>query len=608
MQGVCAIGISKAGFSFAQDFQYDAAAETPDFLIPSGDAPRFMIEVHHAGSRDSFRMKIVRSFTAITEAKAFFGDNLISVNIFFGNPREELPTANLDSMCNFFDQNIFPLEEAGKPYASVEHLALELAAKEEFTIKTAVEHIVRTNPGGIVSMAAVLSKCLKAAKVRKNLSPLWECERKRSEKLKHPPTSGGPTYFKRGVLASLLLDDATFQTLQQHGKPTDLDKTSQTLLISLGLATLTEELDGDNLEIAPQFESFLRHKDAVAFRALCTNQISAAPRVNAFFDDIRCKTRRDRMAEVFLSVVRGGEKSLLANVINNYLDDNYGELFHKRCWLLDLMPLALGRSHNYFNNMIIKHPDYQLGVGGIYPSVVVKSPKLGKDLGELRNFLALVCNLLWSDAVSQKTDFSSVSASDVADGLLKFRLDAVIKLKKLDAMLLIAAEICGRLGLSITKSQLPSIVSDFAGGKLAGRVEAFIISSPAGKNIVVKIVAVHDGHGDDKSKEWGARRFVTLYRLKESRICLSELQEGIFVLDGEWEDRDVARLHRSGWSHVVRLDDLETTLRSVFGITKDRSKLPARVMAIPLDDNEDFAIAAESSDETPKLKRKGGHG
>ena len=77
---------------------------------------------------------------------------------------------------------------------------------------------------------------------------------------------------------------------------------------------------------------------------------------------------------------------------------------------------------------------------------------------------------------------------------------------------------------------------------------------------------LYDNHGDDKSKEWGARRLAMLYRMDASGVRLSEYQEGIFVLDGEWADKDVARLHRSGWNHVVRLADLEQCLRDVFGL------------------------------------------
>jgi hypothetical protein len=116
-------------------------------------------------------------------------------------------------------------------------------------------------------------------------------------------------------------------------------------------------------------------------------------------------------------------------------------------------------------------------------------------------------------------------------------------------------------------------------------------------------VAVHDNHGDDKSKEWGARRFATLYRMEGGKVRKSEYQEGIFVLDGEWKDKDVARLHRSGWNHVVRLADLEKTLRSVFGIKSAKKTAPANLTPICFtEDDEVLAMAAE--DNTPRKLTK----
>jgi hypothetical protein len=111
---------------------------------------------------------------------------------------------------------------------------------------------------------------------------------------------------------------------------------------------------------------------------------------------------------------------------------------------------------------------------------------------------------------------------------------------------------------------------------------------------VANAVAVHDNNGDHKSKEWGARRLATLYRIKGSAIRKSEYQEGIFVLDGEWKDKDVARLYRSGWNHVVRLADLEETLKSVFGIKTTKKTPPTKPTPISFaEDEEDLAMEAE---------------
>jgi len=81
-------------------------------------------------------------------------------------------------------------------------------------------------------------------------------------------------------------------------------------------------------------------------------------------------------------------------------------------------------------------------------------------------------------------------------------------------------------------------------------------------------VAAHDNNGDHKSKEWGARRLATLYRIVDGKITRSEYPDAIFVIDGEWGDKDVARLYRSGWNRVIRINEFESALSEVLGIKK----------------------------------------
>ena len=59
------------------------------------------------------------------------------------------------------------------------------------------------------------------------------------------------------------------------------------------------------------------------------------------------------------------------------------------------------------------------------------------------------------------------------------------------------------------------------------------------------------------------------------------------MLDGEWANKDVARLYRSGWNHVVRLNDLEGKLREIFELpaTEDTIEIPE--VELPLAAEED---------------------
>jgi hypothetical protein len=194
-------------------------------------------------------------------------------------------------------------------------------------------------------------------------------------------------------------------------------------------------------------------------------------------------------------------------------------------------------------------------------------------------------------------------SNTIADRLLALRLDGAIKLRGLDPLFLVSNGVCATLGLRLEKTSVVTIASDLAGQVAVGRFEVFgITPDGTSKTVLLNAVAVHDNHGDDKSKEWGARRLATLYRMEVGKIRKSEYQEGIFVLDGEWKDKDVARLHRSGWNHVVRLADLEKTLRSVFGIATAKSKTPAKVIPFLMEEDEDLPLAAEE-DVPAKLKK-----
>jgi len=125
---------------------------------------------------------------------------------------------------------------------------------------------------------------------------------------------------------------------------------------------------------------------------------------------------------------------------------------------------------------------------------------------------------------------------------------------------------CNSLNLIIKPIKVKSLIYDLTGGKgRLGKYDAYEIVKNNEKLLTVSIAA-HDNHGDDKSKEWGARRLASLYRYDNNCLKKSEYQNALFVLDGEWKQKDIERLHRSGWDHICRLGELEDKLKSIFSI------------------------------------------
>ena len=64
LEEIVAEALRLVGYSYDRD-AYDPTCEKPDFLITNKTSPKFMIEVHQTDARDSFRIKILRAFTAV---------------------------------------------------------------------------------------------------------------------------------------------------------------------------------------------------------------------------------------------------------------------------------------------------------------------------------------------------------------------------------------------------------------------------------------------------------------------------------------------------------------------------------------------------------------
>ncbi len=587
LQGVLGLALKSVGLPWDMDHQYEPTCEKPDFLIPDAKKPKFMIEVHQTEARNSFQMKVLRAFTAVTEAKAHYGDDLVCVNVLFGDPDRELPANNVKAMCGIFDTNTVPRKDStrAKDVASIEAMALQYAQDDSITTEAASELVGKKHMAGVSAIAELMSRILDGAKPNRDLFDLWAMERKRVLDLDTPPLPGNSTYYKRMLLRALFLCDADFHELQQEMDPNACSVGTVKQLVASGIAELVEELDGDHYLLDERFIDFLRDPESPRLRLLCKEVLDAVPAMHFFFEDIRKADRRRLMAESFLTAYANGRKDFEQLFRKSFQDGSTRDVEHARCWVADLIPLSLGMSHNAFNGLMFRHPDYTATLGNPFNNIAIRSARLGSNPEILIMYQDVALSVFFAAGVPV------LSANDLADRLLAFRLGAAIKLQKLDPLFLVASSISGRMGLGIEKATVHSAVSDLAKAKGAGQFKLYTVGDPErGRALLFNAVATHEGNGDHKSKEWGARRLASLYRIPGGKVQKSEYQEAIFVLDGEWGDKDVERLYRCGWTNICRLGDLDKTLGKIFGLPKAGKVIGPVHVRLP---DEDLPMAAE---------------
>lgn len=584
LEFVVSAALGEAGYAHAQDFQYDETCEKPDFLIPDEKTPQFMVEVHQTEVRNSFQMKTLRGFTAVTEAKANYGSELVSVNILFGDPEKELPAGNVRAMCGFFDCNILPRRDSKSDpdLLALEKAALVLAKDEDYSTEQAAKEIIKDHPNGVKVLALLVKQHLSAVKANPFLFPVWKAEQKRTATLTAAPKAGDQTLYKRMMLRSLYLSDQDFANLVKNPDPVKASASLQTQLVKVGLASLVEELDGDKFILDNEFELFLADKAAPGLRELCRISLSCLPGLAGFFEDIRESKRRQDMVSQFIAVLKSGKAALVQALVECIKSTNYSGINHSRCWVAELMSLAVEASQNEFNRRMVqtkRDPEnYQYPFNNITGRFerLMGCPNHWKPYA---TFAVEVFAELCTEK-GQSVAKLTVDSKMLEDRLLRLRIDGAIKLQKFNPLYAVLIEESSKLGLVCEPIKVKSLVFDLAGGKgRLGKYNAFKVADTKTSVLVVP-VAVHDNNGDHKSKEWGARRLASLYRCEKNVVRLSEFQAAIYVLDGDWKDKDVARLHRSGWNYVIRLGQLESTLKKFFNIKGTPARTKVNLAAV----------------------------
>lgn len=571
IQGIVRVSLERVDISFAENFSYEETCQVPDFLIPSSENPAFVVEVHQTDSRDSFRMKTLRSFTAITEAKGFYGEAITSVNVLFGDPYNELPLSNIQALFGFFDANIIPRDEANNQAAiiNLENSALELASEEEWEIAEAIQHLSLTQAAGIESLSALLQSIVDHPQINEAVLPLWELEIERISHLGNSPEPKENTFYKRNILKGLYLTDEHFSEILQNPTPNSCTHNCSEAL--KGQLILTELAKGSPsltglvvTSIDEQFYNFLTDPSAEHLRNLGSLRLDIDPAMRYFFADLRDPVRRLQMAQVSWDLINDGIDAV-AEAIQQSLQTNIlFDIEHRCCWIADLAARYLGVSHNEMNRRLTtNHYDPQ-NLGNPFNQISYKSDRFMAN-GNTHGTYIEGFSVCFSQLLNDEASNLASSPQELANRLLKLRLSGAIKLQKLNPLYLVSEGVFQSLGLSYSYRSTNSILADFAGSNSAVAKHKLYHVEYGGQTALVCPIAAHDNNGDHKSKEWGARRLSTLYRVIGGNIQNSGYENGIFVLDGEWSQKDVSRLYRSGWNYIVRLAELEGILQEIFG-------------------------------------------
>lgn len=567
LERIISIALDQAGFVYEQDVQYDSTCEKPDFLIPDSHRPKYMIEVHQTDIRASFAMKIFRAFTAVTEAKAHYGANLITINFLFGDPDTEISSRALSALCAIYDHNIFPRRNNSicNEISRIEIESLLLASELDRSTIEIIKILSKKYNKEIEMLGSFLSMELKLTRTREELKSLWASESKRIASLGNPPLAGNPTYYKRMMLGALFFGDKEFKDLVNGIATMTFRKETIYQLIRVGLATVEELIDGDHLLIKPEFISFLSDAKTPALRATCKKLVDSIPNMHWYFEDIRDQSRRSEMATHYFASLCSGKEKFHADFVDNILTDAHFGIEHTRSWYADLMAVQTKQGFNYFNKAICADRRYDLKLWSPFNNLALKWSAHEKNPDYANRIARILTEILFSRFSRPRPDDSDF-LNMLADGLQDFRVFSSIKLKKMNPLIIAVAAVCQEKGLTINRVQIKNLMFDLADDSGVGKFAVYFVSDKHNKrSVMLNMIAVHDGHGDDKSKEWGARRVASMYRVRHGSICQSGFDAGIFVIDGDWEDKHVARLFRSGWNHVCRLNDLEKTLEDVFG-------------------------------------------
>jgi hypothetical protein len=570
LQGVVGASLAAAGFTLRENWQYAQENETPDFTIPDDDRPRFVVEVHQTDARNSFQMKVLRAFSAVCEAKCFFGDDAISVNILFGDPDTEVPESNVNALFSIFDVNVIPRKSiASKEAADIEADSLRLASNEDIDVAHGVHELRRTHATAIALLGKVLKQSLDSGAANAKLFPLWQSERARLRTLGSPPAVTGVTHYKQSLLQSLYLTDADFSELHRQRDANKVSDAVKKQLQASGLAqaipSVAGRRTGPRYRLRPTLADLIADPDGPRLRENCERRIDAVSAMQCFFDDIRRPRKRQRLATEFVRLLHLGRKAIVDAIVESLETGCTGSIKHERCWVADFMPLVLGQSHNSFNLRMFRHPRYTQSLGNPFNNITIRSARLGRDRRVLKQYAQVAVDVFFTAVRDARLDLKAVCARGLADKLAAFRIAAAVKLQKLNPLYLEVESVCRELGVHCAYRGSPSFLSDVSDpADPVGKYDLFVLTKDSAE-VLLNALYVGENYGSDhKADEWSARRRSLGYRLSADAVVPVERRAYVMVLDGVWTQKSATKLHAAGWSHVCRLHELRNTLSTLF--------------------------------------------
>jgi hypothetical protein len=571
LQALLGTALTQAGFTFRENWQYDPGLERPDFTIPDSDKPQFALEVHQTDARNSFQMKTLRSLNAVAEAKVFFGKNLVSVNILFGDPNTELPESNFKALCGFFDVNLVPRYDSkeGPQAKRLEEQALKLAEDDTHDVASAASKLRTTCKKEIKAISSIVKRSLKGVVADKNLAKIWDLEKKRIAALGPAPGALPTTHYKRCILESLYLSDADFTELIKVRDPNKGSKSLRTQLVDTGLATLRKVIGGERLELIPRMQNFICDPSASNLRSLSEKELKKDPSMLHFFEDIRNTARRKKMATGFVQAVNKGPAALEKSLLDSLMGKTIEGIPHTRCWIADLMPLVVSESHNSFNRRMFQHPAYRENLGNPFNNITICSPRLGTNTAILSHYATIAVKVFFDAVRETSIDITKLKINELGSLLVTLRIGAAIKLQKLNPLYLAAESVSASLGLTMTYGGQNSFIGDQSSpSDPVGKYDLFVVADGK-KEVLLNALYVGEGYGSDhKGDEWSARVRALGYRITSGLVKRAKFSTCVFVLDGEWSEKSIKKLHSAGWTHICQLPQVEDTLRSIFGIKK----------------------------------------
>jgi len=538
----------------------------PDFLIPDLQSPKWMIEVTQTDSRDAFRMKTLRYFEAICEAKVHFGSELICVNIFWGLPSTDIPQRNIDALFGFFDVNFLPKEACKTPLQRKLLEELEVAAfqmaleKSSSSVESVFKAILSSHEKALGILAGLLDTTLAGSHTQELWKPFWKVETQRESQLQTLPfTPENSRNYKKSVLQTLFLTEAHWKELLKNPKGKDISKELEVRLVSLGCAQSRRTLRGDSIVLDGSFRELLVDRQVQQLRKLCIEHLLSNPAMHDFFADIWEPQRCLQMAKAFLHCAKQGGKALGEALLTCLTEDNAFEVSHHRCWIADLMPLAAEESHNAFNRRMYRHADYHFPLGNPFNYLAIRSSRLGSDVTFLRKLVSIATHVFFESLQEKNLNLQTLSEALLVQRLQSFRMEAAIKLQKLNPLHLLIKSVATELGLSCDYGGVRHLFSDRSAYKSApGAIRLFRLSHENGSEILINTLSVDIYGGLDKAKEWAARGRMLRYHNVDGKLE-EKPWKLLLLLDGPWKKEAVLRLQRAGWS-ICRVDDFRETL------------------------------------------------